>query len=176
MEEVKASSEGESDLPPSQTYYNYMEVFLADRYRTFRLLKPMTSEEALTYGRIQLVSGFFQEGCLIKSVVMGAGGGVLGLLFGTFFFTMRPVDIDTTQPFRKQISQSYRGFGAEITKSVKGFAKIGFMYSLCDCAIAKVSTAFLCLIKCVCQHRAKQDLYTAIYAGCATGAALGWKG
>lgn len=124
--------------PPPPTFYNYTDVFLSDKYLKFRLLKPFSEEEAATYNRIQSVTQFFQEGCLVRSLVMGSGGGVLGLLFGTFFFTMKPVDIDTSLPLRQQIRQSYSGFGTEVMKSVKGFAKLGFLYSLFDCGIAKV--------------------------------------
>lgn len=99
---------------------------------------------------------------MVKSLIMGAGGSVLGLLFGTFFFTMKPTDIDTSKPLRDQIRQSYRGFVPEVTKTAKGFAKLGFLYSLFDCAIAR--------------ERARQDIFTALYAGCLTGGALAWRG
>lgn len=126
-------------LSPPRTYNNYTEVFLSEKYLKLKMFKPMmTEDDRKAYNQIQAVTRFVQEGCLVRAMVMGSGGGVLGLLFGTFFFTMKPVNVDTSLPLRQQIRQSYSGFGTEVTKSVKGFAKLGFIYSMFECGIAKV--------------------------------------
>lgn len=124
---------------------SYMHVFVSDKYRNCAMLPPMEASEAAVYQRLQAIRSFFQEGCTVRSLIMGAGGGVLGLLFGTFFFTMKPVDIDTSKPLRDQIRQSYRGFVPEVTKTAKGFAKLGFLYSIFDCTIARVRKRWLIL-------------------------------
>lgn len=153
-----ASDTGGQPFPKSRTS---MDIFLTDAYTRFRVFPRMPPDQILAYQRTQCVTRFFQEGCLMKATVMGAGGGVLGLVLGAFLFTMRPADVDTTLPLRQQMRQAYKGFGTEARKSMVGFAKIGFLYSLIDCCIARA--------------RAKQDIPTALYTGCLTGAALAWR-
>jgi len=94
----------------------------------------------------------------VRSVMMGAGGGVLGILFGAFFFTMKPIETDTTLPFMQQVRASYRGFLPDVLQSAKNFAKLGMIYSLIECFIERA--------------RAVNDTKNAVYAGCITGAAL----
>ncbi|EPR62206.1 mitochondrial inner membrane translocase subunit TIM17, putative [Toxoplasma gondii ME49] len=145
-----------------------MDIFLGDRYRTLNLTPDattLTDEQKQIQQQILLqnkVERFFTEGCLARAAVMGAGGGVLGGLFGAFFFTMKPVDVDTSLPFRDQMRQQYRNFLPEVGRSAKSFAKLGFLYSLAECFIQR--------------ERAVHDINNAIYAGCFTGAALSYKG
>ncbi|KEP67510.1 UNVERIFIED_CONTAM: mitochondrial inner membrane translocase subunit TIM17, putative [Hammondia hammondi] len=145
-----------------------MDIFLGDRYRTLNLTPDattLTDEQKQIQQQILLqnkVERFFTEGCLARAAVMGAGGAVLGVLFGAFFFTMKPVDVDTSLPFREQMRQQYRNFLPDVGRSAKSFAKLGFLYSLVECFIQR--------------ERAVHDVNNAIYAGCFTGAALSYKG
>ncbi|CEM33541.1 unnamed protein product [Vitrella brassicaformis CCMP3155] len=139
---------------------SFMDVLLSDRYTSLRLIKNPFGDEIPPINPLK-VQQFFTEGCLSRSCLMGIAGGGLGLLFGGFFFTMRPVDIDTTLPMWQQIKQSYKGFIPEVVQSAKSFAKIGFIFSLVECFIEK--------------GRAAHDINNSVYAGCATGAALAYK-
>lgn len=65
--------------------------------------------------------------------------GFSGVLFGAFFFTLKPVDVDTTRPFREQFKQQYKTFIPDVARSSKSFAKLGFIYSLVECFIQRVS-------------------------------------
>eukprot|EP00922_Rhytidocystis_sp_ex-Travisia-forbesii_P049712 GHVS01073975.1.p1 GENE.GHVS01073975.1~~GHVS01073975.1.p1 ORF type:complete len:233 (-),score=48.40 GHVS01073975.1:970-1668(-) len=157
----------------SSQYRTYLDVFLSDRYRHLRL-RPQTigldvgvleTATPTTHSMFLVspaaVEKFFTEGCLCKSIVMGVGGGGLGVLFGSFFFAMKPMDVDTTLPFKQQIKESYKGFGKEVKSTAKSFAKLSFIYSLIECFIER--------------ERACHDITNAVYAGCGTGALLAYK-
>jgi len=75
-----------------------------------------------------------------------------------FFFTMKPIETDTSLPFTQQVRASYKGFVPDVLRSAKNFAKLGMMYSLVECFIERA--------------RAVNDTKNAVYAGCITGAAL----
>ncbi|PHJ21139.1 mitochondrial import inner membrane translocase subunit tim17 domain-contraining [Cystoisospora suis] len=156
-----------SPQAPPGTPETPMEIFLSKRYRTLNLAPtgPLTPEQKQMQEQLRLqkkVETFFSEGCLVRSSLMGVGGGVLGVLFGAFFFTMKPVDVDTTRPFREQFKQQYKTFLPDVARSSKSFAKLGFIYSLVECFIQR--------------ERAVHDINNAVYAGCVTGAALAYSG
>eukprot|EP00386_Alphamonas_edax_P004476 GDKI01014120.1.p1 GENE.GDKI01014120.1~~GDKI01014120.1.p1 ORF type:complete len:204 (-),score=24.66 GDKI01014120.1:23-634(-) len=152
---------GEAIPHSKDGYRSYLDVFLSERYRKLHFVRQLNKENQPPIDP-QAVQKFFQEGCLVRSIMMGVGGYGLGLLFGSFMFTMRPVDIDTTLPFREQVKQSYKGMGTEVLASAKNFAKIGMVYSLVECFIER--------------GRGRRDLPNALYAGCITGGALAWRG
>ncbi|PFH35198.1 putative inner membrane translocase subunit TIM17 [Besnoitia besnoiti] len=157
-----------SDFAPSSSRApeTPMDIFLGERYRTLNLAPgELTDEQRQMQQQMlmqQRVEKFFSEGCLMRACLMGTGGGVLGVLFGTFFFSMKPVDVDTTLPFRAQLKQQYQNFLPEVGRSAKNFAKLGFIYSLTECFIQR--------------ERAVHDINNAIYAGCVTGATLSYRG
>ncbi|KAL8443261.1 hypothetical protein Emag_005986 [Eimeria magna] len=148
------------------------------------------------------VEAFFRDGCLVRSAFMGLGGGVLaiqseavessftnfrvaelgcmytGILLGSFFFTMKPVDVDTKLSLRAQLKEQYKTFVPEVSATAKNFAKIGALYSLTECLIDRVSSAtegapsplpFL-------YWGAPLLVLGAIYGGCITGALLAIRG
>eukprot|EP00922_Rhytidocystis_sp_ex-Travisia-forbesii_P049714 GHVS01073977.1.p1 GENE.GHVS01073977.1~~GHVS01073977.1.p1 ORF type:complete len:260 (-),score=74.07 GHVS01073977.1:607-1275(-) len=178
-----SSSSTSSSSGSPQRYRTYLDVFLSDRYRHLRLRPPQAigledggggaesaaaaaaSATSSTHSMFSVhpaaVEKFFAEGCLCKSIVMGVGGGGLGVLFGGFFFAMKPMDVDTTLPFKQQIKESYKGFGKEVKSTAKNFAKLSFIYSLIECFIER--------------ERACHDITNALYAGCGTGALLAYK-
>lgn len=61
-----------------------------------------------------------------------------GLLFGSFFFTMKPVDVDSSLPLRQQLREQYRHFIPEVFGTARNFAKLGAVYSLIECTIDRV--------------------------------------
>ncbi|KAL8450745.1 hypothetical protein Emed_002383 [Eimeria media] len=130
---------------PDAVYGHPMSVFLTDRYLNLRVYDSKGEEErrlqaeALEQLRAQrTVEAFFRDGCLVRSAFMGMGGGVLGLLLGSFFFTMKPVDVDTKLSLRAQLREQYKSFIPEVTATAKNFAKIGALYSLTECLIDRV--------------------------------------
>ncbi|XP_053990595.1 uncharacterized protein LOC128882845 [Hylaeus volcanicus] len=143
-------------------HLNEFQVFLTDRYRNFDIFPKMSEEEKVMYRRMQVVTNFFQEGCLVRAAVMGAGGGMLGILCGSFMFGMKHVDVNPDANWRQTIKHTYSNFFRHATKTGKDFMKLGFLYSFIECLVIK--------------ERAKHDILTALISGCATGAALGYKG
>eukprot|EP00920_Eleutheroschizon_duboscqi_P033997 GHVT01081597.1.p1 GENE.GHVT01081597.1~~GHVT01081597.1.p1 ORF type:complete len:332 (-),score=16.19 GHVT01081597.1:1212-2207(-) len=154
---------------------NPMDIFLSKRFTDMNVFRNPTNDLVLDNAAAEgsglswhlptvdpvRVQRFLTEGCLVRSGVMGCGGGVLGLLFGAFFFTMRPVDVDTAAPFLKQVREQYRNFIPEVTRTAKSFAKLGAVYTLAECFVER--------------ERASHDIMNAIYAGCVTGAFLAAK-
>uniref|UniRef100_A0A0G4GZ21 Mitochondrial import inner membrane translocase subunit TIM22 n=1 Tax=Chromera velia CCMP2878 TaxID=1169474 RepID=A0A0G4GZ21_9ALVE len=139
-----------------------MEVLLSPRYRRLQLGKEATEDDKAAWVQ-QRVSAAVSEGCVTRGIVGGVGGYVLGLLFGGFFFGMKPIEQDISHlPWREQIRQSYKGFIPEVVSSAKGFAKIGAIYSIVDCFVER--------------ERATKDTMQSVYSGCVTGAALAWNG
>ena len=61
-----------------------------------------------------------------------------GIVLGAFFFTMKPVDVDSSLGLRAQIRQQYKSFIPDVAATAKNFAKIGGLYSLFECAVDKV--------------------------------------
>jgi len=100
----------------------------------------------------------FTEGCFMRSLFAGVGGTVMGMLFGGFFHTMGPMDINHDLSTAEQLKQSYKGFGASCGRMAKGFGKVGLIYSATECFIE--------------QERGTHDMANAVYAGCATGGFL----
>ncbi|XP_026191010.1 mitochondrial import inner membrane translocase subunit TIM22-4 [Cyclospora cayetanensis] len=154
------------DAMPTEVYGHPMSVFLMPRYRSLCLLDTKGEaerREAIQQLRAQrAVERFLNDGCLVRAATMGVGGGLLGILFGAFFFTMKPVDVDTTLGFRAQLREQYKSFVPEVASTAKNFAKIGALFSFCECIIDK--------------GRATHDLRGAVYGGCLTGALLAIKG
>ncbi|OEH78125.1 mitochondrial import inner membrane translocase subunit tim17 domain-contraining [Cyclospora cayetanensis] len=140
------------DAMPTEVYGHPMSVFLMPRYRSLCLLDTKGEaerREAIQQLRAQrAVERFLNDGCLVRAATMGVGGGLLGILFGAFFFTMKPVDVDTTLGFRAQLREQYKSFVPEVASTAKNFAKIGALFSFCECIIDKfLSSSLNCLVR-----------------------------
>ncbi|CDI75559.1 mitochondrial import inner membrane translocase subunit Tim17 domain-contraining protein, putative [Eimeria praecox] len=160
---------GYEQLVPPAVHCHPMSVFLAPQYRNLSLFEVKGEEdaqrqaEALQQLRAQrAVERFLNDGCLLRAAATSVGGGLLGIVLGAFFFTMKPVDVDNSLGLRAQLRQQYKSFIPEVTATAKNFAKIGGLYSLAECIVDKA--------------RATHDLRGAIYGGCLTGAALAVRG
>ncbi|CDJ58114.1 mitochondrial import inner membrane translocase subunit Tim17 domain-contraining protein, putative [Eimeria maxima] len=160
---------GSQQLLSPAVHRHPMSVFLTPQYRNLSLFRVKTAEDAqrraaaLQQLRAQrAVESFLNDGCLLRAATSSVGGGLLGLFLGAFFFTMKPVDVDSCLGLRAQLRQQYKSFVPDVASTAKSFAKIGGLYSLAECIVDK--------------ERATHDLRGAIYGGCLTGAALAIKG
>jgi mitochondrial import inner membrane translocase subunit TIM22 len=115
------------------------QAFLTDRYRNFDIFPKMTAEEKIMYRRMQIITNFFQEGCLVRAAVMGAGGGMLGMLCGSFMFGMKHVEMNPDMNWKQSVQHTYCNFFRHATKTGKEFMKLGFLYSFIECLVIKVN-------------------------------------
>ncbi|CDJ26847.1 mitochondrial import inner membrane translocase subunit Tim17 domain-contraining protein, putative [Eimeria mitis] len=155
-------------LPPTVRSHP-MSVFLTPQYRNLTLFAAQAGEdaqrqaEALQQLRAQrAVEKFINDGCILRAATTSVGGGLLGIVLGAFFFTMKPVDVDSSLGLRAQLRQQYKSFVPDVAATAKNFAKIGGLYSLSECIVDKA--------------RATHDLRGAVYGGCLTGAMLSIRG
>jgi len=108
------------------------------------------------------------ESCVVKSIMAGGAGFVLGGAFGLFMSSMQydtPLSHQsatvTSLPVREQLRAGLKDMGKKSYSSAKNFAMIGALYSGTEC--------------CIEGYRAKSDLYNSVSAGCVTGALLAYK-
>ncbi|CDJ47438.1 mitochondrial import inner membrane translocase subunit Tim17 domain-contraining protein, putative [Eimeria brunetti] len=160
---------GHQQLFTPAVHSHPMAVFLTPQYRNLSLFAVKPDEdaqrqaEALQQLRAQrAVEKFFNDGCLLRAATTSIGGGLLGIVLGAFFFTMKPVDVDNSLGLRAQLRQQYKSFLPDVAATAKNFAKIGGLYSLAECIVDKA--------------RATHDVRGAVYGGCLTGAILAIKG
>lgn len=102
------------------------------------------------------------ESCMFKATFAGIAGGGLGLAFGLFFggyanAVDKAVDMQgsTLVKFRVGMREAWRAMASYS----KNFARFGFLFSGCECAIEK--------------FRGRHDIINSTLGGCAAGAAMG---
>eukprot|EP00916_Digyalum_oweni_P022293 GHVL01036955.1.p1 GENE.GHVL01036955.1~~GHVL01036955.1.p1 ORF type:complete len:197 (+),score=35.05 GHVL01036955.1:88-591(+) len=132
------------------SYNSYLEIYTSNRYRNLKHVSE----------NIPFNPTFLQESCIVRSAMACVGGGVIGFAMGFFFHTLRPLDFNPDDSFIKQVQHTYKGIGEACKGYSKGFAKFGAIYTLVECFIER--------------ERAVHDVNNAVYAGCATGAALAY--
>ncbi|EKX72835.1 inner mitochondrial membrane translocase, putative [Theileria equi strain WA] len=144
---------------------DYRKVFLSDRYVNYNLLDQSISQHERELQKVAQIQQKVQESSLLRATMIGIGSGVIGAMFGTFMFTINMSNnvMPGEQPrgIRAELAAQYRQFVPYIKGSIKGFAKLGFIYSLFEDIIQK--------------KRATSDIKNALYAGCTTGALLSIK-
>ncbi|RXN35771.1 mitochondrial import inner membrane translocase subunit Tim22-like protein [Labeo rohita] len=103
------------------------------------------------------------ESCAFKSLIACVGGFVLGGAFGVFTAGIDSnVGIDPKDPLRTPTAREVlRDMGQRGMSYAKNFAIVGAMFSCTECLIES--------------HRGKSDWKNAVYSGCITGGAIGFR-
>lgn len=103
------------------------------------------------------------ESCAFKSVLACVGGFVLGGAFGVFTAGIDTnVGFDPKDPMRTPTAREVlKDMGQRGMSYAKNFAIVGAMFSCTECIIES--------------HRGKSDWKNAVYSGCVTGGAIGFR-
>ncbi|CAK6973750.1 mitochondrial import inner membrane translocase subunit Tim22 [Scomber scombrus] len=103
------------------------------------------------------------ESCAFKSVLACVGGFVLGGAFGVFTAGIDTnVGFDPKDPLKTPTAREVlRDMGQRGMSYAKNFAIVGAMFSCTECIIES--------------HRGKSDWKNAVYSGCVTGGAIGFR-
>ncbi|XP_064208355.1 mitochondrial import inner membrane translocase subunit Tim22 [Anguilla rostrata] len=103
------------------------------------------------------------ESCAFKAVLACVGGFVLGGAFGVFTAGIDTnVGLDPKDPMRTPTAREVlRDMGQRGMSYAKNFAIVGAMFSCTECLIES--------------HRGKSDWKNAVYSGCVTGGAIGFR-
>ncbi|XP_016141390.1 mitochondrial import inner membrane translocase subunit Tim22-like [Sinocyclocheilus grahami] len=103
------------------------------------------------------------ESCAFKSLIACVGGFVLGGAFGVFTAGIDSnVGFDPKDPLRTPTAREVlRDMGQRGMSYAKNFAIVGAMFSCTECLIES--------------HRGKSDWKNAVYSGCITGGAIGFR-
>ncbi|XP_016341819.1 LOW QUALITY PROTEIN: mitochondrial import inner membrane translocase subunit Tim22-like [Sinocyclocheilus anshuiensis] len=103
------------------------------------------------------------ESCAFKSLIACVGGFVLGGAFGVFTAGIDSnVGLDPKDPLRTPTAREVlRDMGQRGMSYAKNFAIVGAMFSCTECLIES--------------HRGKSDWKNAVYSGCVTGGAIGFR-
>ncbi|XP_053187722.1 mitochondrial import inner membrane translocase subunit Tim22 [Scomber japonicus] len=103
------------------------------------------------------------ESCAFKSVLACVGGFVLGGAFGVFTAGIDTnVGFDPKDPLKTPSAREVlKDMGQRGMSYAKNFAIVGAMFSCTECIIES--------------HRGKSDWKNAVYSGCVTGGAIGFR-
>uniref|UniRef100_A0A3Q3WHQ4 Mitochondrial import inner membrane translocase subunit TIM22 n=1 Tax=Mola mola TaxID=94237 RepID=A0A3Q3WHQ4_MOLML len=103
------------------------------------------------------------ESCAFKSVLACVGGFVLGGAFGVFTAGIDTnVGFDPKDPLRTPTAREVlKDMGQRGMSYAKNFAIVGAMFSCTECIIES--------------HRGISDWKNAVYSGCITGGAIGFR-
>ncbi|KAM6983895.1 mitochondrial import inner membrane translocase subunit Tim22 [Tautogolabrus adspersus] len=103
------------------------------------------------------------ESCAFKTVLACVGGFVLGGAFGVFTAGIDTnVGFDPKDPLRTPTAREVlKDMGQRGMSYAKNFAIVGAMFSCTECVIES--------------HRGKSDWKNAVYSGCVTGGAIGFR-
>uniref|UniRef100_A0A1A7WVV3 Mitochondrial import inner membrane translocase subunit TIM22 n=1 Tax=Iconisemion striatum TaxID=60296 RepID=A0A1A7WVV3_9TELE len=103
------------------------------------------------------------ESCAFKSILACVGGFVLGGAFGVFTAGIDTnVGFDPKDPLRTPTAREVlKDMGQRGMSYAKNFAIVGAMFSCTECIIES--------------HRGKSDWKNAVYSGCVTGGAIGFR-
>ncbi|XP_077447601.1 mitochondrial import inner membrane translocase subunit Tim22 [Stigmatopora argus] len=103
------------------------------------------------------------ESCAFKSLLACVGGFVLGGAFGVFTAGIDTnVGFDPKDPMRTPTAREVlKDMGQRGMSYAKNFAIVGAMFSCTECIIES--------------HRGKSDWKNAVYSGCITGGAIGFR-
>ncbi|KAG9339785.1 hypothetical protein JZ751_022451 [Albula glossodonta] len=103
------------------------------------------------------------ESCAFKAALACVGGFVLGGAFGVFTAGIDTnVGFDPKDPMRTPTAREVlKDMGQRGMSYAKNFAIVGAMFSCTECLIES--------------HRGKSDWKNAVYSGCVTGGAIGFR-
>ena len=108
---------------------------------------------------------FAMESCLLKSILAGCGGFVMGMAMGVMFAPLETTQAELAAQ-NKGWKDQFRATGIAMkTKSTefgRSFGKIGFLFAGSECVIEKA--------------RGSHDMYNSVGAGCFTGGVLARSG
>ncbi|XP_054611609.1 mitochondrial import inner membrane translocase subunit Tim22 [Dunckerocampus dactyliophorus] len=160
----RSASAGQSTGNPPIQYSMILDHLIGDK-RTVKdmnpgimggLPVPPKSEEQKTIEKAM-------ESCAFKSLLACAGGFVLGGAFGVFTAGIDTnVGFDPKDPLRTPTAREVlKDMGQRGMSYAKNFAIVGAMFSCTECIIES--------------HRGKSDWKNAVYSGCITGGAIGFR-
>ncbi|KAM7398424.1 hypothetical protein PAMA_006371 [Pampus argenteus] len=151
------------DSPPIQ-YSMILDHLIGDK-RTAKELKPgvMGGLPMPAKSDEQKMIERGMESCAFKSVLACVGGFVLGGAFGVFTAGIDTnVGFDPKDPLRTPTAREVlKDMGQRGMSYAKNFAIVGAMFSCTECIIES--------------HRGKSDWKNAVYSGCVTGGAIGFR-
>ncbi|KAI4814487.1 hypothetical protein KUCAC02_003680 [Chaenocephalus aceratus] len=158
-----ASAAPDMESPPIQ-YSLILEHLIGDKRAVKELSPgimgglpmPMKSDEQKMIER-------GMESCAFKAVLACVGGFVLGGAFGVFTAGIDTnVGFDPKDPLRTPSAREVlKDMGQRGMSYAKNFAVIGAMFSCTECVIES--------------HRGVSDWKNAVYSGCVTGGAIGFR-
>ncbi|XP_056267404.1 mitochondrial import inner membrane translocase subunit Tim22 [Pseudoliparis swirei] len=158
------ASTGSSVEPPPIQYSMILEHLIGDK-RPVKDLSPGVMGglpvPAKTDEQKMIERGM--ESCAFKAVLACVGGLVLGGAFGIFTAGIDTnVGFDPKDPLRTPTAREVlKDMGQRGMSYAKNFAIVGAMFSCSECIIES--------------HRGKSDWKNAVYSGCVTGGAIGFR-
>ncbi|XP_022055041.1 mitochondrial import inner membrane translocase subunit Tim22 [Acanthochromis polyacanthus] len=158
-----ASSVPSMDGPTVQ-YSSVLEHLIGDK-RTVKELNPavMGGLPVPPKSDEQKMIERGMESCAFKSLLACVGGFVLGGAFGVFTAGIDTnVGFDPKDPLRTPTAREVlKDMGQRGMSYAKNFAIVGAMFSCTECIIES--------------HRGVSDWKNAVYSGCVTGGAIGFR-
>ncbi|XP_061608587.1 mitochondrial import inner membrane translocase subunit Tim22 [Phyllopteryx taeniolatus] len=151
------------ESPPIQ-YSMVLDHLIGDK-RTVKDLNPgvMGGLPVPSKSEEQKMIERAMESCAFKTLLACVGGFVLGGAFGVFTAGIDTnVGFDPKDPLRTPTAREVlKDMGQRGMSYAKNFAIVGAMFSCTECIIES--------------HRGKSDWKNAVYSGCITGGAIGFR-
>jgi import inner membrane translocase subunit TIM22 len=116
----------------------------------------------------QIASEDFMNNCGVRTVLSTVLGAGMGVMFGVFMGTMDTgaavggVADYQNQTMKQAFREMLKNTASKSRSYAKGFAAMGALFAGSECLIES--------------YRAQHDSRNSVYAGCATGAILGYSG
>ncbi|XP_023135939.1 mitochondrial import inner membrane translocase subunit Tim22 [Amphiprion ocellaris] len=149
---------------PTVQYSSVLEHLIGDK-RTVKELNPavMGGLPVPPKSDEQKMIERGMESCAFKSLLACVGGFVLGGAFGVFTAGIDTnVGFDPKDPLRTPTAREVlKDMGQRGMSYAKNFAIVGAMFSCTECIIES--------------HRGVSDWKNAVYSGCVTGGAIGFR-
>nr|XP_046159576.1 mitochondrial import inner membrane translocase subunit Tim22 [Oncorhynchus gorbuscha] len=165
VSDTQASTSGDRSYEGSTFQYSMVLEHLIGEKRPIKDLNPTVMgglpNPMKTDDQKMIEQGM--ESCAFKAVLACVGGFVLGGAFGVFTAGIDTnVGFDPKDPMRTPTAREVlKDMGQRGMSYAKNFAVIGAMFSCTECIIES--------------HRGKSDWKNAVYSGCVTGGAIGFR-
>ncbi|XP_061154701.1 mitochondrial import inner membrane translocase subunit Tim22 isoform X2 [Syngnathus typhle] len=165
LRERRISRQADPNMANSPIQYSMVLDHLIGDKRTVKDLHPgvmgglPVPPKSVEQKRIESA----MESCAFKSILACVGGFVLGGAFGVFTAGIDTnAGFDPKDPLRTPTAREVlKDMGQRGMSYAKNFAIVGAMFSCTECIIES--------------HRGKSDWKNAVYSGCITGGAIGFR-
>ncbi|XP_061658814.1 mitochondrial import inner membrane translocase subunit Tim22 [Syngnathoides biaculeatus] len=165
VSDSKSSPTAAPSMESSPIQYSMLLDHLIGDKRTVKDLNPgvMGGLPVPTKSEEQKMIERAMESCAFKTLLACVGGFVLGGAFGVFTAGIDTnVGFDPKDPLRTPTAREVlKDMGQRGMSYAKNFAIVGAMFSCTECIIES--------------HRGKSDWKNAVYSGCITGGAIGFR-